>query len=212
MSSHKSRQRRALAAGGLVLGIGSVLVAASWTDSVLGFANFQSGSRFGIQSSVNNGATWSSNPTSGATNKLNFAPAMTGLVPGSVAYAAIQLRTEVGSSSAGVSLSGALLTGDATLGGALVYRAVRLPTVGTSCNSAAFTEAPAWIVGVTGAVPLTAGSAGKVMTLPAATATAAGPATGVCFELSLPANAANWTNAALQGKTSTPDWAFVGTS
>lgn len=137
---------------------------------------------------------------------------MTAVVPGSVSYASIQLRSEVGSSAANVSLSGAQLTGDANLGGALVYRAVRLPAVGTSCARSAFDGSPAWVAGADGAVPLTTGSAGNVISLPAASTTTAGPATAVCFEIGLPASIANWTNSALQGKTSRPDWAFKGTS
>ncbi|MCZ4564258.1 hypothetical protein O4160_25815 [Rhodococcus sp. IEGM 1401] len=95
MTTVRSRQRRALAAGGIVLGFGAVLVAASWTDNVLGFANFQSG-QFGIQSSVDNGVTWSSNPVTGTNNPLSFAPSVNAVVPGSVSYAPIRLRTDVG--------------------------------------------------------------------------------------------------------------------
>lgn len=196
----------------MVLGIGSVLVAASWTDNVLGFSNFQAGSRFGIESSVNGGTTWGSNPVTGVNNKLVFAPTVAAVVPGSVSYASIQLRTEIGSTAASVTLGGAQLSGDATLGGALKYRAVRLATTASPCSVAAFAGTPAWVVGSSGAAPLTTGSVANVFTLPAATATVPGAATSVCFEISLPATVANWSNSALPGKTSTPDWAFTGTS
>lgn len=196
----------------MVLGFGAVLVAASWTDNVLGFAQFQSGGRFGIQSSVDNGVTWTSNEVSGANNVLLFSPSVNAVVPGSVAYAPIRLRTDIGSPAAQIQLDGAQLSGDAALGGALVYRAVSLDPPTAACTSAAFAGTPAWVVGSTGPMPLTTGSVPNVFTLPAATPTSAGDATSVCFEISLPATNAVWTNAALQGKTSTPDWAFVGTS
>lgn len=214
MTSVRFRQRRALAAGGLVLGFGAVLVAASWTDNVLGFANFQSGSGFGIQSSVNNGGTWTSNPVSGATNVLTFAPTVGAVIPGSTSYASIQLRTDKGSPQAKVSLNAATVVGDAALGGALRFRAVKVATVATTCDVTAF-GAPlsTWIVGSGGASPLATASAPNVFTLPAAaTPTVEGAASKVCFEISLPASPANWTNAALQNKESKPDWAFVGTS
>nr|WP_249277298.1 hypothetical protein [Rhodococcus sp. 06-621-2] len=213
MTSVRSRQRRALAAGGMVLGFGAVLVAASWTDNVLGFANFQSGSGFGIQSSVNNGGTWTSNPVSGATNVLSFAPTVGAVVPGFVSYASIQLRTDKGSSAAGIALNGATLAGDAALGGALRYRTVKVATLATPCDAAAFgAPSSTWIVGSSGAAPLTTSSGPAVFTLPAATPTVEGAASKVCFEISLPPIPANWTNAALQNKQSKPDWAFVGTS
>ncbi|MDI6628852.1 MAG: hypothetical protein QME72_14140 [Rhodococcus sp. (in: high G+C Gram-positive bacteria)] len=211
MTTVRSRQRRALAAGGIVLGFGAVLVAASWTDNVLGFANFQSG-QFGIQSSVDNGVTWSSNPVTGTNNPLSFAPSVNAVVPGSVSYAPIRLRTDVGSLAATIELNGAQLTGDAELGGALVYRAVKLATPASPCGSAAFTGLPSWVVGSAGAVSVTTGSAPNVFTLPAGTPTSEGASITVCFEISLPASPANWANPALQGKTATPDWAFVGTS
>jgi hypothetical protein len=211
VSTVRSRQRRALAAGGIVLGFGAVLVAASWTDNVLGFANFQSG-RFGIQSSVDNGVTWSSNPVTGTNNQLSFTPTVSAVVPGVVSYAPIRLRTDVGSLAAKIELNGAQLAGDSALGGALVYRAVKLATPTSPCGGAAFTGSPSWVVGSAGAVSLTTGSAPNVFTLAAATTTSEGAATTVCFEISLPATPANWANPALQGKAATPDWAFVGTS
>ena len=211
VSTVRSRQRRALAAGGIVLGFGAVLVAASWTDNVLGFASFQSG-RFGIQSSVDNGVTWGSNPVTGTSNLLSFAPSVNAVVPGSVSYAPIRLRTDVGSAAAKIQLNGAQVAGDSVLGGALVYRAVKLATPATPCASAAFTGSPSWVVGSAGAVSLTTGSGPDVFTLAAGDPTAEGVETAVCFEIGLPAIPANWTNPALQGKTATPDWAFVGTS
>ena len=191
MASVRQRQRRALAAGGTVLGIGAVLVAAGWTDTVLGSTEFATGSQFGIESSVDGGSMWSSHPI-GAPNPLAFTTTATGMIPGSVVFAPVELGSGVGSLSV-----------------ALRYRVVR---ESAGCDAAAFTGSPNYVVGSGGPVSLDT-SAPVAFPLPAgAGPTLAGPAVPLCFEVSLPATQENWTDATLQSKSLVANWPFEGTS
>ena len=210
MASVRQRQRRALAAGGTVLGIGAVLVAAGWTDTVLGSTEFATGSQFGIESSVDGGSMWSSRPI-GAPNPLAFTTTATGMIPGSVVFAPVELRTEAGSAAASVTLQGAAFSGSGvgSLSVALRYRVVR---ESAGCDAAAFTGSPNYVVGSGGPVSLDT-SAPVAFPLPAgAGPTLAGPAVPLCFEVSLPATQENWTDATLQSKSLVANWPFEGTS
>lgn len=199
-----------MAAGGLVLGVGSALVAASWTDQVVGSTEFASGDRFGIESSVDGGSTWSSHPV-GAPNPLTFTTAATGVTPGSVIYAPVRIRTEQGSVGASVLLEGASFsgTGVGTLSTALRYRVIR---GATSCDATAFGSTPTFVVGAAGAVPLDTPASGAFQLPAGSTSNEPGPGVPLCFEVSLPATNDNWTNPALQNKTVIANWPFVGTS
>jgi hypothetical protein len=204
----RKRQRRALAAGGIVLGVGAVLVAASWTDRVLGNSDFGS-SKFGIESSTDGGFAWSSHPI-GAPNSLVFTSIATGLVPGSVVYAPVQLRVEAGSEPASVALQGASFsgTGVGNLSTELRYRVVRnAPT----CDAAAFASSPTFVVGAGGAAALNTPAPSSFPLVAGAVPTDAGPAVPLCFEISLPATNDNWSNAALPNKTLVANWPFIGT-
>ncbi|SNS68300.1 hypothetical protein [Rhodococcoides kyotonense] len=211
MASVRQRQRRVLAAAGIVLGIGAVLVAASWTDKVLGSTDFASGTRFGIESSVDGGTTWASHPV-GGPNPLSFSASATGLVPGSVVYAPVRLRTEVGSGAASVTLGAAGFsgTGNGTLSTALHYRVVRGAAV---CDASVFGSGAVFVAGSsTASIPVGSPGSSAFPLAAGATPTAPGSAVLLCFEVGLPATTANWTNAALQNKTLVLNWPFVGTS
>lgn len=210
MASTRQRQRRALAAGGIVLGIGAVLVAASWTDRVLGNTDFGSGAKFGIESSVDGGTTWASHPM-GGPNPLTFSSTAAGLTPGTVVYAPVQLRTEVGSAAGSIVLQGASFTGTGvgSLSAELRYRVVR---GAATCNAAAFSTTSTFVVGSSGAVTLDTAAPAAFPLAAGAVVTAPGVAMPLCFEISLPATNENWTNAALQNKILVANWPFVGTS
>lgn len=176
---------------------------------MLGSSDFAS-SKFGIESSTDGGSTWSSHPI-GGPNALAFTTTATALVPGSVVYAPVQLRTEAGSTAGSVALEGATFsgTGIGNLSTALRYRVVR---GSSTCDVSAFGGSPTFVVGAGAAVtlntPAPAGftlAAGVGPTLP-------GPAVPLCFEITLPASSENWTNAALPNKSLVANWPFVGKS
>ncbi|MGA9871793.1 MAG: hypothetical protein WBQ44_11715 [Rhodococcus sp. (in: high G+C Gram-positive bacteria)] len=153
---------------------------------------------------------WASH-TIGGPNPLTFTANATGLTPGSVVYAPVQLRTEAGSGAASVTLKEATFTGTGvgTLSTELRYRVVR---GAVDCSSASFTGSSTFVVGATGAVPLNTASPSAFPLASGAVPAEAGPAVPLCFEISLPPTNVNWTNAALQQKSLVANWPFVGTT
>lgn len=211
MGDHTSPRRRRISlrlraalAGGLVLGVGATVTLASWNDSEYAKGSFTT-SVFDTESNVQSGGYADNSTAPGPT--VTFTGA--GFSPGVSEYFNDLIRTKVNSTAGTAVLEAATLGGTdaATLGAALVYRVVR--TTGT-CNAAAFTGSPVFVVGA-GATfrALTVGQeTGVTNTLAAATGSAPGDPTGFCFEVTLPAGAAN----SLQGKAATATWQFVMTS
>jgi predicted ribosomally synthesized peptide with SipW-like signal peptide len=201
--SVRALRLRAVLSSGLVLGVGAAVTLASWTDQEYATGTFQT-SVFNTQSSVNGGA-YADNATSPGAAVTVSGP----FAPGVSSYFTVSIRTTANSVAGTAVLNGATLGGTdaATLGTALVYRVVRTTA---TCNAAAFTGTPAFVVGASGTTrALTAGQeTGVSNPLAAATSTAPGTATGFCFEVTLPAGASN----TLQGKTATATWQFVTTS
>ncbi|UAJ78814.1 hypothetical protein IT072_16515 [Leifsonia sp. ZF2019] len=201
--SVRALRLRAVLASGLVLGVGAAVTLASWTDNEFATGAFQT-SVFNTQSSVNGGAYTDNSVSPGATFTVAgpFAPGVSSYLP-------VLIQTTANSVAGTTVLNGAVLGGSdaATLGAALVYRVVRTTA---TCNAAAFTGSPAFVVGAAGTTrALTAGQeTGVTNPLAAATSSSPGAATGFCFEVTLPAGAAN----SLQGKTATATWQFVSTS
>ncbi|MBC7725199.1 MAG: hypothetical protein H7146_10700 [Burkholderiaceae bacterium] len=199
MPPRASLRVRALLAGGIVLGVGSTATLASWTDVENASGSFAT-SVFATESSVQ-GGTWAAHETApGPTVTVNSA----GYSPGTVGYLQVVVRGTAGSIAGGIDLTGATTTGAADLSSAFRYRVVRTTA---ACTAAAFTGTPTFVVGSTGAQPLGQGSTAS-SPLAAAPASAAGDATGFCFEVTLPAGAAN----TLQGKTATATWQLISTS
>ena len=194
---------RAVLASGLVLGVGATVTLASWSDNEFATGNFTS-SVFATESSVN-GTPYADNAVSPGPTVSLAGP----FAPGVSHYFPVLIRTKTNSVAGTVVLGGATVAGaDAlTLGATLVYRVVS--TTG-ACAGAAFSGSPTFVVGAAATTrALTAGQEGGVTnTLVAATGVAPGAATGFCFEVTLPASAAN----SLQGKTATATWQFVATS
>lgn len=187
-----------------MLGVGATVTLASWNDSEYASTTLTS-SVFTTESSVN-GAAYAENGVSPGP-VVTFAGA--GFAPGTVQYLPVLVRTRAASIAGTVALQPPVVSGAdaATLGAAFVYRVVR----STTCNSAAFTTGtPSFVVGAAATYrPFTAGQeTGVSNPLAAATAGAPGASTGFCFELTLPANAAN----TLQGKSATATWQFLATS
>lgn len=199
---------RAVLAGALVLGLGSSVTLASWTDSDLATGSFGA-SYFQTESNVtkpyNALGAWSG--ADAIPDTLVFeAGAMS---PGTVVYAPIAIRTKATSVAGEVVLGIPSVTssgtGTADLGAALRYRVVRSAT----CGASSFTGSPVFVVGSDGAKPLATGQpAGVVNPLAGGSATLPGEPTQFCFEVSLPLGASN----ALQGQTATATWQFTATS
>jgi len=195
---------RALLSGGLVLGLGAVVTLASWNDSEYARATLTS-SVFNTESSVN-GLAYADNAVSPGP-VVTFAGA--GFAPGTVQYLPVLVRAKATSIAGTVALEAAVVGGTdaATLGAAFAYRVVRTTA---TCNAAAFTGTPAFVVGTAGASrPLATGQeTGVVNPLAAGTPTAPGTPTGFCFEITLP----NGVDNSLQGKTATATWRLFATS
>ena len=199
-----SLRLRAVLAGGLVFGVGGTVTLASWNDSEYASGSFMA-SVFSTESAVQGGGYADNSTAPGPT--VTFSGA--GFSPGVSGYFPVLIRTKANSVAGTVVLDAATLGGAdaATLGVAFVYRVVR--TTGT-CDATAFTGSPIFVVGAAATYrALTVGQeAGVTNMLVAATATLPAVPTGFCFEVTLPANAAN----SLQGKSATATWQFVATS
>ncbi|WP_051297338.1 SipW-dependent-type signal peptide-containing protein [Brevibacterium album] len=202
---------RALLAGGLVLGAGATSTLAAWTDETTARGEFAA-STFSVQANASKPYSASGPWTSAESDVAVLRFDASGLAPGSVRYAPLALRTGTESLGGNAVLGPAQVvssgSGAADLGAALRYRVV----VSDTCAAAAFTSGARYLVGAAGAaggVRLTTGqSEASPLALPAAAASAPGAPVRMCFELTLPAGAAN----ALQGQTATADWRITAIS
>jgi hypothetical protein len=171
---------RAALAGGLVFGLGAGLTVASWTNAEFTGATFTA-SAFGVQSSVNG---------AGFTTSSTLAATVTGLYPSATltsgnSYVSLRVRTTATSIAGSVQLSAAAATG--ALAPVLRYRIVQTAT----CNAAAFTGSPAYVVG--GAASYQAASAALSPTTALSLAAAGGTGRDYCIEFSIPAGTAQAT-------------------
>ncbi len=184
---------RAALASGLVLGLAAGLTVASWTDAERVGATFTASS-FGLQSSLQ-GAAYTSAPSVSTT--------VTGVYPGSASYIALKVKTAAVSTAGTVSLSAA--ADSAGLDAVLRYRIVRTLA---SCNAAAFTGSPVFVVG--GASTYQQVSAALAPTSGLAVAANAATEVGYCIELGLPPTGV--AQLTYQGTAGTATWNIVGAS
>lgn len=193
----------AVAVSGIVLGLSSTVTLASWIDGEAARGTFAA-SRFATEQSVAGGAYTASTAPPGGTVTIASA-----LGPGVSAYVPVLVRTTAGSAAGTLALGGATVAGAdaATLGPVLVYRVVRATG---DCSVAAFSGSPSFVVGGPSTRrPLTAGQeSGTTIPVAAATTSAAGPPTGLCFELTLPVDAPG----TLQGRTASATWTLEAVS
>lgn len=190
---------RALLAAALVLGIGSALTLAAWTDRENAAGRFGAGT-FGIVGSTD-GSTFAEHPTDPTAATLAFTPggaAASALTPGRTVYAAFSVRTTADSVAGTVLLSAAPGNG-AGLGAWLRYGVKTVPT--PACDAASYSASTA--VQIAAGSPLTAGG----------TATSVLPAGGAgsvnyCFEFTLPSTAPDEA----QGATLGGRWSVDATS
>lgn len=129
-NSLTSRRRRAVLAGGLVLGLGAAVTLAAWNDSEYATGDFTAGA-FDLEGSTD-GTVWAQHPALGAAASLAFVVAPDNLAPTDVVYAPFGVRLADGTTNdAVVTLThetstgtvtdltyGVLLTTDATCGAA----------------------------------------------------------------------------------------------
>ncbi|WP_449278285.1 SipW-dependent-type signal peptide-containing protein [Leucobacter sp. GX24907] len=186
---------RALLAGGLVLGVGTAVTLASWTDQEVASGDFRA-STFGIVGSTD-GTSFAEHPTTPAALAFSMSP--NALSPGSTVYARFVVRTTNTTDVAGtVQLGGASVTGTG-LGTHLRYGVRTIPAT-SACNATTY---GAGTLVVAANSPLTAGAAsGQSL------AVAGASPVGYCFAVTLPAGTPNDA----QGKVATATWTFTATS
>jgi predicted ribosomally synthesized peptide with SipW-like signal peptide len=193
---------RAVLASGLVLGVGSFITLAAWTDTENATGTFAA-SIFDTQSQSAGSPTYASNTTApGAT--LSFAA--TGMSPGVSSYAWLNVRTTP-ETTVGGTLTLTAATSSGGLAPALEYRAVRLasPNPTSTCTAASFTGSPVFVAGgASSYIPVTTVPGSPVSN----TLTSAGGALGFCFEVRIGTAAAS----TFQGLNATTTWTFSAVS
>jgi predicted ribosomally synthesized peptide with SipW-like signal peptide len=185
---------RAALAAGLVLGLAAGLTVASWTDAERVGATFTASS-FDLQSSLQGAAF---------TNSTSVTGNVTGLYPGSLAYLSLKVKTAAVSTAGTVSLSAA--ANSTGLDAVMRYRIIRnAPT----CNAAAYSGSPTFVVG--GAGPTYQQANAALAATPGLSLTAnAGSEIDYCIELGMPATGVSQGTYA--GASGTVTWNIIGTS
>ena len=147
----RSRQLRALAAGGAVLGIGATMTLAAWSDVEIFEGTFQAGT-FDIQGSAD-GIAWASHADTPL--RLSFTGS-DNLVPGVAVYEEFHLRN-IGTIPAPVTYS-AVAQGDLDLEADLTYRLSAVDAggcdAGTLAAGTAIAEGEEFILAVDATQPL----------------------------------------------------------
>lgn len=87
----RGRKRKALLAGGVVLGLGATMTLAAWTDDVWVNGSFKAGT-FNVQGAVNSAGTDWLEYNSSAGGGLIFAVTPAAMTPGQSVYAPLNLR------------------------------------------------------------------------------------------------------------------------
>lgn len=181
----RSRRRRALLAGGAVLGLGAVATLAAWSDDVWVVSSFTT-SPFNVEAAVNPaGDDWEELNAKDKAGDLAFAVAPTGMLPGDSVYAPLNLRVERGESRGQVSLASTPTVGDLSGNDKTFFETLRLSLYAvapTACN-AARTPSDATI-GEFHDEGLPYGVNTNLVTLPANS-----DPVGICFKVTLPADA-----------------------
>lgn len=194
LSGRRNLRRKvaAVLAGGLVLGVGTATTLAAWTDQEQAQATFTAGI-FKLESRIDSGV-FADHTTTVA--QLPFSA--TGMSPGSIHYAFLDVKTTSDSTSAGTSkfMPGTVSADSAGMAGFLKLRVAVIGS-STDCNVAAVGSAPQVVID---AVP------GSLTDKPLSVK--GGNTQRYCLEVSMAANAPS----TLQGKAATVTWTVAGTS
>lgn len=150
----RNRKRKALLAGGVVLGLGAAATLAAFTDDVFASGTFSS-SKFFIQ-----GSSAAAYPSAGDASfkdypdpngvegtgyaKLTFAASM---APGDTVYAPFTIRTGAGSGAGKVTLAGAYFSTSGTLSPFLTYQVLNGVT---TCATGGAGNGTSWATGTPG--------------------------------------------------------------
>ena len=203
----RRRQRRrkiqALAAGGIVLGVGASATMAAWTDEETSTGLFASG-EFAIDAKIN--GSWEE------SGQMIFEAA--NMYPDRRIYASVELRTTATTTIDGeVTISGADITGHAdSLAPYLQYRAVVLdPAQAETCQSSAFeAEDAQYVFGTSDTSVSMSGEATseKPDGMPLVLKANSQNTLAYCFEVRLDQDTPN----SAQNKTSKYMWKFNATS
>lgn len=127
----RKRKRKALLAGGVVLGLGAAATLAAWSDDVFADGVFNTGT-FNIESSAN-GTVWDEHETEGSAAPLSFELTATQMAPDQTVYAPFSIRTDDDTSLDGeVALTGTIA--DGAYAGLLTYQIFEVEAHGENCN------------------------------------------------------------------------------
>lgn len=203
----RGRKRKALLAGGVVLGLGATMTLAAWTDDVWVNGSFNAGT-FNVQGAVDStGTSWQEYGSSSG-GQLNFTVAPTAMSPGQSVYAPLNLRVGPDTSPYNAAITVATAP-TAPVGGANLafFEKLRISLYNVpplNCNFA----------GTNGKVPtptptlpdfnyetLTKTSVGPLLTLVGSTSAPQ----GVCFRITLDPSA---TTAVQGGQANQLTWRF----
>lgn len=193
----RKRKRKALLAGGVVLGLGAAVTLAAWSDDVFASGDFATGS-FELQGSTTGEAeSFQSYPEAGPAS-VTFALAPNDLAPGDVVYAPFHLGVN-GTREASVELTAVTGTDASTLNEKLSYEIFQTDTCSeTTTGTANFS----------GTVDATV-ETNDAVTAPMLSATATG--VPLCIVVTAEAAADGQEEDFPQGATTTVTWQFTGT-
>ena len=195
-STARYTKARAALAAALVLGVGTSLTLAAWSDDEFGTATFAA-STFAVESQTSS-STWAAHE---AANPATLVFNATAMSPGLSQFAFIDIRTTAATNIGGTAALSAVSAATGTLLPQLEYRVVTT-AAGTACNANAFTSAtvPAYTASLsTGTAPPTATGA----------LTAGGTSTvRFCFDVRVKVGTAS----SFQGNTASATWVFTSTS
>lgn len=140
----RSRKRKALLAGGVVLGLGAAATLAAWSDDVFADGIFGTGT-FELQGDVYDGAGYQDYDSAGDSGSLSFEIAPLNMAPDDTVYAPISIATSTGTTTgAEVTLAGATSEGgNQELFTALRYQ-VNTIAEGGACDADIFEAGTVW--------------------------------------------------------------------
>lgn len=203
----RSRKRKAILAGGIVLGLGASMTLAAWTDDVWVSSSFSAGS-FNVQGAVDPaGTSWREYNTSGGAGPLVFTVPVSAMSPGDSVFAPLNLRVDPAKNSYDAAITlptapSAPATGDANIAFFGALKVTLFNVAPGSCSS----------TGTSLAAPLSGFNSvalGTTTTSPLLTLDKNSTPQGICFKVSLPAGAPSTVQG---GTTGALTWNFDATS
>ena len=210
------RKVMAIAAGGLVLGVGASVTLAAWTDTEWVFGGNGTGglgigtSTFEVEQATDEEFAEFENLEDNPGGAIVFAPGALALTPGDSIYAQVALQTADDSLAGTVLLAPAVTADgvttddpDGLLATTLDLR-VATDDAEIACGPGAFAEGAEIIAN--GALDTAGGTAPQTLDADATSTQF------YCFEITLPALADGDDGADLMGRTIAPAWAFNATS